>query len=173
MHARSVLVKGLRSRYVCSMFFDVLFLIRHRVATKVTEAIHKTRWIIATRAGGIPLQIRDGIDGRLVNPADPHGISEALKEFYARGEDEKDTGEMKGNEVQKPLGGRWSDDETNGHAPQGPREELFTIGNATMWHVSGKSWAWLWLNTDFFAVSMVRNLGNQRQRAGGPSGRTQ
>ncbi|KAG8927276.1 hypothetical protein FRC03_009834 [Tulasnella sp. 419] len=94
---------------------------------KVTEAVHKTRWIIATQAGGIPLQVRDGRDGRLVPPADPQGICDALVEFYSSGK-EQATGEIRGNDINKPLGGRWDED------GDGPREELFTVGNATMWH---------------------------------------
>ncbi|EIN08341.1 UDP-Glycosyltransferase/glycogen phosphorylase [Punctularia strigosozonata HHB-11173 SS5] len=94
---------------------------------KVTEAIHKTRWIIATRAGGIPLQIRDNIDGKLVPRGDPDAIAAALVDFYTMGKDEAKTGESRGNEVERPLGGRWDNEGS------GPREELFTIGNATMW----------------------------------------
>lgn len=97
---------------------------------QVTEAIHKTRWIIATRAGGIPLQIRDGIDGALVPPGDPKAIAGAMYDFYASGKDKDKTGESRGNDGARPLGGRWTDEGS------GPREELFTIGNATMWHVS-------------------------------------
>ena len=94
------------------------------------QAIHKTRWIIATRAGGIPLQIRDGVDGKLVPPGDPKAIAEALIEFYTSGKGERKTGESRGNYTDRPLGGRWTGE------GEGPREELFSIGNATMWHVS-------------------------------------
>lgn len=94
---------------------------------KVTEAIHKTRWVIATKAGGIPLQIRDGVDGTLVPPGDPQSIAQALVNFYTSGKDIKKTGESRGNETVRPLGGRWDD------RGEGPREELFTVGNATMW----------------------------------------
>jgi alpha,alpha-trehalose phosphorylase (configuration-retaining) len=94
---------------------------------EVTEAIHKTRWIIATKAGGIPLQIRDGKDGILVPPGDAQAISGALYDFYASGKDQEHTGEQEGNVLNRPLGGRWTDE------GRGPREELFSIGNATMW----------------------------------------
>ncbi|KDQ58564.1 glycosyltransferase family 4 protein [Jaapia argillacea MUCL 33604] len=94
---------------------------------KVTEAIHKNKWIIATKAGGIPLQIRDGVDGKLVPPADPNAIAMALAEFYSSGKELNTSGESRGNCPDKPLGGRWA-----GNEGEGPREELFTIGNATI-----------------------------------------
>ncbi|KZV97737.1 hypothetical protein EXIGLDRAFT_764100 [Exidia glandulosa HHB12029] len=94
---------------------------------KVTEAIHKRRWIIATKAGGIPLQIRDGLDGTLVPPGDPRAIADAMLDFYGSGKYER-MREVDGNHVDRPLGGRWTGE------GEGPREELFTIGNATMWH---------------------------------------
>jgi len=94
------------------------------------QAIHKTRWIIATRAGGIPLQIRDGIDGKLVPPGDPKSIAEAMIDYYTSEQDKRKTRETRGNYTERPLGGRWTDE------GEGPREELFSIGNATMWHVS-------------------------------------
>lgn len=102
----------------------------------MTEAIHKTKWIIATKAGGIPLQIRDGIDGRLVGSANPKDIGNALIEFYSSIPNEPTSpttpraprrGSVAGT---RPLGGRWDD------LGDGPREELFSVGNATMWQVS-------------------------------------
>lgn len=93
------------------------------------QAIHKNRWIIATRAGGIPLQIRDGVDGKLVPPGDSKAIAEAMVDYYTSGKDECKTGESRGNNTGRPLGGRWTSE------GDGPREELFSIGNATMWHV--------------------------------------
>lgn len=93
------------------------------------QAIHKTRWIIATRAGGIPLQIRDGVDGKLVPPGDSKAIAEAMIDYYTSGKDKCKTGESRGNNTDRPLGGRWTSE------GDGPREELFSIGNATMWHV--------------------------------------
>jgi hypothetical protein len=83
--------------------------------------------MVATLAGGIPLQIRDGIDGKLVPPGDSQAIADALFEFYASGKDAERTGESDGNELQRPLGGRWTEDGS------GPREELFSIGNCSMW----------------------------------------
>ncbi|KZT23666.1 glycosyltransferase family 4 protein [Neolentinus lepideus HHB14362 ss-1] len=86
------------------------------VACQVTEAIHKTRWVIATKAGGIPLQIRDGVDGTLVPPGDPQAITQALVSFYTSGKDIGRTGESRGNETRGPLGGAV---EGEGRGPEG------------------------------------------------------
>lgn len=55
---------------------------------KVSEAISQGKWIIGTRAGGIPLQIREGVDGDLVDPGDPKGeldpLSTSLLESLAQ-----------------------------------------------------------------------------------------
>lgn len=108
----------------------VLSLTAYTLYLPGTQAIHKTRWIIATRAGGIPLQIRDGVDGKLVPPGDPKAIAEAMLDYYTSEKGKCKTGESRGNYTDRPLGGRWTDED------EGPREELFSIGNATMWHVS-------------------------------------
>lgn len=49
--------------------------IREGYEIKVSEAIDQGQWVIGTRAGGIPLQIRDGVDGRLVPPRNPLGAT--------------------------------------------------------------------------------------------------
>ncbi|GAA5824544.1 hypothetical protein JCM11251_000467 [Rhodosporidiobolus azoricus] len=98
---------------------------------KVSEAVHKGKFVVATKAGGIPLQIRDGRDGKLVEPGDAQGIANALVEFYQGHSDEhkKVKSEMTQNNVEDVKGGRHSDD------GDGPSERDLTIGNATMWHV--------------------------------------
>lgn len=115
---------------------------------KVTEAIHKTRWVVATKAGGIPLQIRDGTDGVLVPPSSPKDISAAFVNFYSSGKDRQKTGESRGNYTDRPLGGRWTDE------GEGPKEELFSIGNATMWH-------FLWNSVLAFDTKQIGSLSNK------------
>jgi hypothetical protein len=63
----------------------------------------------------------------LVPPGDSKAIGQALLDFYASGKDQACTGETNGNELERPLGGRWTDEGS------GPREELFSMGNASMW----------------------------------------
>ena len=63
-------------------------------------------------------------------PGDPKAIAEAMLDYYTSERGKCKTGESRGNYTDRPLGGRWTDE------GEGPREELFSIGNATMWHVS-------------------------------------
>ncbi|GAA5852904.1 hypothetical protein JCM8547_004729 [Rhodosporidiobolus lusitaniae] len=96
---------------------------------KVSEAVHKGKVVIATKAGGIPLQVREGRDGMLVEPGDAEGIANALLEFYKSDKVKDSKSEMTQNEIEHPVGGRFSDD------GDGPSERDLTIGNATMWHL--------------------------------------
>lgn len=73
---------------------------------KVTEAIHKGKWMIASNAGGIPLQIRPGKDGEVVEPSDPSGIAKALVNFYASDELKASRNEMTANDIEHVPGGR-------------------------------------------------------------------
>ncbi|GAA5863971.1 hypothetical protein JCM1840_000652 [Sporobolomyces johnsonii] len=95
---------------------------------KVSEAVHKGKWVIATKAGGIPLQIRDGIDGQLVEPNDPEGIAFALLNFYSSDKLKRSRSELTQNDIAHVVGGRFSDDGA------GPSERDLSLGNATMWH---------------------------------------
>jgi len=45
--------------------------------------------LIATRVGGFPAQIQDGVDGLLCDPDDVGSLAETLKRFYAPGEPER------------------------------------------------------------------------------------
>ncbi|GJN91275.1 hypothetical protein Rhopal_004294-T1 [Rhodotorula paludigena] len=96
---------------------------------KVSEAVHKQKWVIATKAGGIPLQVREGRDGELVEPSDPEGIANALINFYSSDKRMANRSEMIANDVDHVVGGRFGDDDV------GPSERDLTLGNATMWHL--------------------------------------
>ncbi|GAA6057866.1 hypothetical protein JCM3770_002729 [Rhodotorula araucariae] len=96
---------------------------------KVSEAVHKGKWVIATRAGGIPLQIRNCTDGELVEPSDPEGIAKALIDFYSSDKQLASRSEMTANDVDNVRGGR------HGDTGDGPSERDLTLGNATMWHL--------------------------------------
>ncbi|GAA5949177.1 hypothetical protein JCM3765_003321 [Sporobolomyces pararoseus] len=102
--------------------------IREGYEIKVSEAIHRGQWVIGTKTGGIPLQIRDGVDGRLVEANDPRGISEAILEFYRSRPDR----ERRSNEVIEDL---LSPEQSNHPRVRGEdeSERHFTLANSTMW----------------------------------------
>ncbi|GAA6005919.1 hypothetical protein JCM11491_004060 [Sporobolomyces phaffii] len=106
---------------------------------KVTEAIDKGKWVVVTDAGGLPLQLRDGVDGRLVAPNDPHGISEALVEFYAsndvRSLREDDTSDATIAELLEHDDGSSMSRSRDGHDADADTDAArhSTLANATMW----------------------------------------
>lgn len=57
---------------------------RETVPLTLLEALARGRPVIASRVGGIPELIEDGITGRLVPPGDTGALSEALHEFHHR-----------------------------------------------------------------------------------------
>lgn len=73
---------------------------------KVTEAIHKRKWVIASNAGGIPLQVRQGRDGEIVETSDPEAIARALVKFYSSDKHKSSRNEMTANDVDHVRGGR-------------------------------------------------------------------
>ncbi|KAL5364376.1 hypothetical protein BJX96DRAFT_187729 [Aspergillus floccosus] len=59
---------------------------REGFEVKVSEALHMGKPVIATHAGGIPLQIQHGKSGFLVKPGDTDAASEHLFALYTEGE---------------------------------------------------------------------------------------
>lgn len=55
---------------------------REGFEVKVSEALHKGKPVIATRRGGIPLQIQDGKNGFLVEAGDWMGVAGRLLELW-------------------------------------------------------------------------------------------
>lgn len=55
---------------------------REGFEVKVSEALHKGKPIIVTRAGGIPLQVQDGKNGFIVTPGDHHAVARHLHELW-------------------------------------------------------------------------------------------
>ncbi|GAA5840511.1 hypothetical protein JCM5353_006572 [Sporobolomyces roseus] len=97
---------------------------------KVSEAIHQGKWVIGTNAGGIPLQIEDGVNGTLVEVDDPKAISTALHDFYVSKTDiqAREDQEIGKNEIESLLKG----DTSYGNSCK-DSERHFTLGNSTMW----------------------------------------
>jgi glycosyltransferase involved in cell wall biosynthesis len=60
--------------------FDVFCLSSHMegLGTSLLDAMAFGRAVVATRAGGIPEAVEDGVTGRVVEPRDPRALAEAL-----------------------------------------------------------------------------------------------
>lgn len=85
---------------------------REGFEVKVSEALRKGRPVIATRAGGIPLQVQDGKNGYLVDVGDSTAVS--LKAF-----------ELMNNKVKYR--------EMSDYAKNSVSDEVGTVGNAVAW----------------------------------------
>jgi hypothetical protein len=127
--ARSPFEKALKSRFGLYTTFARLplnFSPLFFSPEQVSEAIHKGIPVVATRAGGIPLQVRDGVDGKLVEPGNRTAIADAIYDLYFK---HHEGGVVPANQdefaVTKPFGGRWRSDDEH----KLPSEEFMTIGN--------------------------------------------
>jgi glycosyltransferase involved in cell wall biosynthesis len=57
----------------------------------ISEAWAREKPVIATKVGGIPYRIKDGVNGILVNPSDPKALAEAMQKLA---DDDKTAQEM-------------------------------------------------------------------------------
>ncbi|KAI0099141.1 glycosyltransferase family 4 protein [Nemania sp. FL0031] len=86
---------------------------REGFEVKVSEALHAGRPVIATRAGGIPIQVKDKENAFLVEPDDYNAVAQHLVEIYSN----------------RQL---W---EHMSHAAvTGVSDEVGTVGNALCWY---------------------------------------
>lgn len=84
-----VLLLGFRSDIdVLLPSFSIFCLSSHMegLGTSLLDAMAFGLPIVATRAGGIPEAVEDGITGRVVEPRDPSGLAEALIELLENAE---------------------------------------------------------------------------------------
>ena len=92
---------------------------REGFEVKVSEALHAGRPVIASRAGGIPLQVKDGVDGFLVEPGDWRAAAAHLKALW----------------TDEALHARMSSE-----ARSGVSDEVGTVGNALSWFYLADRW---------------------------------
>jgi len=85
---------------------------REGFEVKVSEGLHKGKPVIATKAGGIPLQIQDGKNGFLVDAGDSHAVAGHLLALC--------TDEV----LYKKM---------SVYAKQSVSDEVGTVGNALSW----------------------------------------
>lgn len=93
---------------------------REGFEVKVSEALHAGRPVIATRAGGIPLQVKDEVNGFLVEPGDFKAVAGHLKNLF----------------TDEELHNRMSIAAANGVS-----DEVGTVGNALSWFYLAHKWA--------------------------------
>ncbi|KAG0636836.1 hypothetical protein HOY80DRAFT_1017229 [Tuber brumale] len=86
--------------------------LREGFEVKVSEALHHGKPVIATRAGGIPLQIQHGKSGFLVDVGDTTSVADHLFNLYTNDD----------------LYTRMSE-----HAKASVSDEVGTVGNAACW----------------------------------------
>ncbi|KAI1497897.1 family 4 glycosyltransferase [Biscogniauxia marginata] len=86
---------------------------REGFEVKVSEALHAGKPVIATRAGGIPIQVKDKENAFLVDPGDYHAVAQHLLELF----------------MDEQL---W--DRMSLAARTGVSDEVGTIGNALCWY---------------------------------------
>ncbi|KAH8646841.1 hypothetical protein BX600DRAFT_476998 [Xylariales sp. PMI_506] len=93
---------------------------REGFEVKVSEALHAGRPVIATRAGGIPLQVKDGEDGFLVEPGDYQAVAARLRDLFMDTE-------------------LW--ERASRAASSGVSDEVSTPGNALAWYYLAAKWS--------------------------------
>lgn len=93
---------------------------REGFEVKVSEGLHKGKPVIATKAGGIPLQIQDGKNGFLVDAGDFHAVAGHLLALWT---DEK---------LYKKM---------SAFAKQSVSDEVGTVGNALSWFYLADKWS--------------------------------
>ncbi|KAH6640082.1 glycosyltransferase family 4 protein [Truncatella angustata] len=92
---------------------------REGFEVKVSEALHAGRPVIATLAGGIPLQVKDKKNGFLVKPGDHKAVAQHLYDLFAD------------NELWKKM---------SEGARTGVSDEVSTPGNALSWYYLAAKW---------------------------------
>ena len=93
---------------------------REGFEVKVSEALHAGRPVIATRAGGIPLQVKDKVNGFLVEPGDWKSVANHLKRLFTD------------DELHEKM---------SQEARTGVSDEIGTVGNALCWYYLGAKYA--------------------------------
>jgi glycosyltransferase involved in cell wall biosynthesis len=92
---------------------------REGFEVKVSEALHRGKPVIATKTGGIPLQIQHGENGFLVNPGNCHAVARHLMDLYT-------------DEALYEMMSLWAKNSVS--------DEVGTVGNALSWFYLADKW---------------------------------
>ncbi|KAK0611420.1 glycosyltransferase family 4 protein [Immersiella caudata] len=93
---------------------------REGFEVKVSEALHAGRPVIVTNTGGIPLQVKDKVNGFLVTPGDWKAVAGHLMELFEN------------EDLHKKM---------SYAARTGVSDEVGTVGNALGWFYLAAKWA--------------------------------
>lgn len=93
---------------------------REGFEVKVSEALHAGRPVIVSRVGGIPLQVKDNVNGFLVSPGDYKSVAGHLMKLFTD------------DELHKKM---------SYAAKTGVSDEIGTVGNALGWFYLAAKWA--------------------------------
>ncbi|CAD6587613.1 MAG: hypothetical protein TREMPRED_004808, partial [Tremellales sp. Tagirdzhanova-0007] len=109
---------------------------------KVTEAINKRVPIIASDAGGIPLQVKHGLNGWVVKTGDTDAIADTFLGIYQEKlkvsrplpADRKNEGKSDPNAVAQQFVSSFEQPMIKIHTDEGATsEDFWTVGNAARW----------------------------------------
>lgn len=92
---------------------------REGFEVKVSEALHAGRPVIVTATGGIPLQVKENVNGFLVQPGDWKAVAAHLMELFTN------------EELHKKM---------SYEARTGVSDEVGTVGNALGWFYLAAKW---------------------------------
>ncbi|WVQ94959.1 hypothetical protein IAU59_002049 [Kwoniella sp. CBS 9459] len=115
---------------------------REGFEVKVTEAINKRVPIIASDAGGIPLQVKHGKNGWVVPTGDVHAIADLLVDIYTgKAQVHRDLssnreldGKTDPNSIAQSWVGDFDREAQKVHDEEGATsEDFWTVGNAARW----------------------------------------
>jgi glycosyltransferase involved in cell wall biosynthesis len=99
---RHVLLTGFRQdipRLLAAMDIVVLSSHLEGLGTSLLDAMAMARPVVATRVGGIPEMVEDGVNGLLVPPRDPLALAEALIALIHRPDERKRMGQAGRNRM--------------------------------------------------------------------------
>lgn len=85
---------------------------REGFEVKVSEGLHAGRPVIASRTGGIPLQIEHGLSGYLTEPGDNKAVAKAMYDLFTD------------DALQRKM---------SEYAASHVSDEVGTVGNAAAW----------------------------------------
>jgi alpha,alpha-trehalose phosphorylase (configuration-retaining) len=115
--------------------------LREGFEIKVSEALHKGKPVIATRTGGLPLQIQNGKSGWLVGVGDWKEVGRRMWELWESREGGDVWEGAKASREKRGNGGEGIYKRMCEYAAKSVSDEVGTVGNALSWFYLADKWA--------------------------------